>query len=273
MNQLYYGDNLGIMVNMPKQSVDLIYTDPPFYSQRNYGAFNDSWPGLRAYICFIEERLECMKPILKPDGSIYLHCTPAVSHYIKIMMDRIFGRENFRNEIVWCYKGGRATKKDFAKKHDIILRYGMSENISFNIDAVRIPYSEIVSKANPSRYNKSYRANKVYEGYTLNKKGKHPEDWWTIQPLTPSSNERLGYPKQKPITLLNRIIKASSNEGDTILDPFVGSGTTLYAAHLLNRIWIGIDKASESIELIRNTFEDRYKITEVRDYEVIDAST
>ena len=156
-------------------------------------------------------------------------------------MDAIFGRANFRNEIIWCYRGGGVPRKDFARKHDTIFRYSKTGTYSFNLDEVRVPYSDSVMESHPSRYDKSYRPGKVYSGYAPNPKGKHPEDWWELQPIMPSSGERLGYPTQKPLKLLDRIIRASSNEGDVILDPFCGCGTTLHAAQALDRRWLGID--------------------------------
>ena len=116
-------------------------------------------------------------------------------------MDAIFGHRNFRNEIIWCYRGGGVPKLDFAHKHDILLRYSKTKNVIFNVDKVRIPYSEDVTSSPVSRFDKSYRGDKVYEGYRPNPLGKHPEDWWTIQPIMPSSKERTGYPTQKPLAL------------------------------------------------------------------------
>ena len=193
-------------------------------------------------MCFMAVRLLAMRRVLKPTGSIYLHCDPTASHYLKAVMDAIFGWRQFRNEIVWCYRGGGVPRKDFSKKHDLILRYSKGKAVTFNVDDVRIPYSDSVTDSLPSRYDKSYRTNKVYSGYRPNEKGKHPEDWWPIQPLMPSDRtERVGYPTQKPLALYERIVKASSKEGDVVLDPFAGCATTLVAAESLRRQWVGID--------------------------------
>ena len=205
-----------------------------------------------AYLAYMAVRLIECRRILKQDGSVYLHCDPTMSHYLKTTMDCVFGEENFRNEIAWCYRGGGVPKYDFARKHDIIFRYSMNKTPIFNVDDVRIPYSDDVIASHPSRYDKSYRTNKVYEGYKPNERGKHPEDWWTIQPLMPSDKkERLGYPTQKPLALLNRIILASSNEGDVVLDPFCGCATTCIAAEQLSRKWIGIDVSVKAYELVQ----------------------
>ena len=200
--------------------------------------------GMGAFLCFMAVRLMEMHRILKPTGTIYLHCDHTASHYLKAVLDAIFGprKENYRNEIIWCYRGGGVPKKDFAKKHDTIFRYSKSDDVTFNVDPVRIPYSQSVMESKASRYDKSYRSNKVYEGYRPNEAGKHPEDWWPIQPLMPSDKtERVGYPTQKPLALYERIILASSNPDDVVLDPFCGCATTPIAAEKHGRQWVGID--------------------------------
>ena len=195
-----------------------------------------------SYLIYMSMRLIEMKRVLKSTGSIYLHCDPTASHYLKIVMDCIFGKKNFRNEIVWCYRGGGVPKSDFAKKHDVIFRYSKTEEVIFNVDDVRIPYSDSVLESSESRYDKAYRGDKVYSGYRPNKLGKHPEDWWTIQPLMPSDKkERTGHKTQKPLKLLEKIILASSNKGDIILDPFCGCTTAMVAAEKLHRKWVGVD--------------------------------
>jgi len=181
--------------------------------------------GLNAYIVNMALRIAEIHRVLKPTGTFYLHCSPTAGHYLKLVMDAIFlpqGGE-FRNEIAWCYRGGGVPRQDFARKHQTIFRYSKGRTATFNVDEVRIPYSEDVTNSPASRYDKSYRDNKVYEGYRPNPKGKHPEDWWLIQPIMPSDKkERLGYPTQKPKTLMDRIIRSSSNRGDTILDAYCG---------------------------------------------------
>ena len=212
--------------------------------------------GMGAFMCFMAVRLLAMRRVLKPTGSIYLHCDPTASHYLKAVMDAIFGWRNFRNEIVWCYRGGGVPRTEFARKHDLILRYAKGKAVTFNVDAVRIPYSESVMSSPASRYDKSYRSNKTYSGYRPNERGKHPEDWWPIQPLMPSDKtERLGYPTQKPLTLYERMILASSNEGDVVLDPFCGCATTLVAAERLGREWVGIDIWERAHEVVVERLE------------------
>ncbi len=208
--------------------------------------------GMKSYLIMMAVRLLEMRRILRNAGSIYLHCDPTASHYLKLLMDAVFGMGRFRNEIVWCYRGGGVPKADFARKHDILLRYSKTKTATFNVDAVRIPYSDDVLNSSASRYDKSYRSNKVYEGYRPNERGKHPEDWWTIQPIMPSDKtERVGYPTQKPLKLLDRIIKSSSNEGDMILDPFAGCATACVAAERLGREWVGIDLSKKAADLVQ----------------------
>ena len=179
----------------------------------------------------MRERVIELHRVLKPTGTFYLHCDWHAGHYLKIMCDDIFGHSQFRNEIVWCYRGGGVPQNDFAKKHDTILRYTKSDTYTFNVDAVRIPYSEDVLRSVPSRYDKSYRKSKVYSGYRPNPMGKHPEDWWLIQPLMPSDKrERTGYPTQKPEALLDRIIKSSAKKDAVVLDAFCGCGTSIAVA-------------------------------------------
>ena len=319
MNRLYYGDCLTIMQEMPRDSVDLIYLDPPFNSNRDYNAiykdetgrplpdqieaFCDLWqldeerervirqvpvlmrnagidddvaqfwkiwmnalrktnPRLLAYLSYMVQRLLPMRGILKPTGSIYLHCDPTASHYIKIMMDGIFGQENFRNEIVWCYGSGGASKRWFSKKHDTILFYTNGNRYVFNVDDVREPYSSPEKSRTPKIVN-----NKSYQ--KMNPLGRIPFDWWQIPILTNSSKERMGYATQKPVRLLEKIIKASSNSGDVVFDPFCGCATTIEAAHKLDRRWVGIDIAIHAIKRVAKVrLQDRLGLREGTDFAI-----
>ena len=263
-NHLYRGDCLTILDSIADESIDLIYIDPPFYSQRYYEtiwgedrerfAFEDRWRGgIETYINYLVDRIRKLHRKLKPEGIFFLHLDWHISHYLKVELDKIFEYRNFRNEIVWCYRGGGVPRHDFARKHDTIFRYSKSETYYFNVETVRIPYSDDVLASPASRYDKSYRSKKVYEGYRPNPKGKHPEDWWLIQPIMPSDKrERLGYPTQKPLKLLERIISSGTRPGDLVLDAFCGCGTTLEAAQLLDRRWIGIDISQSAIRVVQN---------------------
>jgi site-specific DNA-methyltransferase (adenine-specific) len=200
---------------------------------------------LLAYLISMTLRIVEIHRVLKPTGSFYLHCDTTASHYLKLILDGVFcarGGE-FQNEIAWCYGSGGASKKHFSKKHDVIFFYTKSDDYSFNVDAVREPYSSPHKSMTPKVIgDKSY--------LKMNPLGRIPFDWWQIPILTNSAKERLGYPTQKPEALLEKIIKASSNEGDVVLDAYCGCGTTVAVAHRLQRKWIGIDITYQSISLI-----------------------
>ncbi len=205
---------------------------------------------LASYLLNMAERLLVMKRVMKPTASIYLHCDWYASHYLKAVMDAIFQKEHFRNEIVWCYTGPSNTKRWFPRKHDSILFYANSKLSNFRRDDVRIPYSE--SSVARTKYGNNPTEGMTFTVRVNNPKGKIPEDWWSdIHAMKSYRNEILGYPTQKPLALLERIIKASSNAGDLVLDPFCGCGTTVHAAEQLNRQWIGIDISRFSTELMR----------------------
>lgn len=319
-NKLYYGDNLDILrEKVADETVDLIYLDPPFNSNRTYSmlfkertgqqsqaqleAFEDTWTwsqeseaayldlmngtasnqvkdaleamrkllgdnDVLAYLVMMTARLLELRRVLKTTGTLYLHCDPTASHYLKVMTDTIFSKLNFRNEIIWAYRGGGVPKLDFAKRHDVILRYSKSSVYTFNVDAVRIPYSA-ESAARLQYKAKSFRGNRTYDAYEQNKLGKHPEDWWEMQPIMPSAKERLGFPTQKPERLLERIILSSSNPGDIVLDPFCGCGTTVAVAQRLGRKWIGIDVTTLAIKVIDKRLRDTYGSAVQDDYEVL----
>ena len=227
MGQLYCGDNLEIMQDMSSESVDLIATDPPFNTGRDWGAFNDKWEGgLKGYLKFMEPRLQECHRVLKETGSLYLHCDPTASHYLKIMLDVIFGANQYRNSIVWkrCNSKSNNTKS-LPRCHDTILFYTKSENFIFN--------------------------------YT----NEFTDLWLDIQ--IASKKQRVGYPTQKPVALYERMINGSSNQGDLILDPFCGSGTTLDAAQTLGRDYIGIDQNPDAIQICRKRLNPRQQKLEV----------
>ena len=208
-----------------------------------------------AFLCFIGVRLMEMHRILKPAGSLYLHCDPTASHYLKALMDAIFGRRQFRNEIIWAYPASpSASKSSFPRKHDTVLRYTKTNDFVFNADAVRVPYS----KASMERVQYAANASTVMEGQEikLHSGGKIPPSVWTdIQQAYRYRSEITGYPTQKPLALYDRIIRASSNEGDWVLDPFAGCATTPIAAELANRNWIAIDLWDGAIKTTIERFQ------------------
>ncbi len=208
-----------------------------------------------AYLAYMAIRLlECHR-ILKLTASIYLHCDPTMSHYLKSLMDCVFGEKNFRNEIVWCYEIGGRSKQRFAAKHDAIMYYAMPDSI-FNADSVRLPRRKTHMKTETDKYGNEWQVKKdaksgKFYRYPVSAGALCP-DWWTdIQQLNRSDPQRTGYPAQKPMALLERIIKASSNESDIVLDPFCGCATTCVAAERLGRRWIGIDVSFKAYDLVR----------------------
>lgn len=225
------------------ESIDLCYADPPFFSQRNYKQFDDRWKSLDDYLAEMEIAVREMHRVLKSTGSFYLHCDWHASHYLKVMCDKIFGYGNFQNEVVWCYRGGGVPKDAFARKHDIILRYSKTDEFTFHQQYV--PYSAASEKLVKARGGTSI------DGKERNlERGATMPDWWEdMNSLQTWSPERVGYPTQKPLALLDRIIKASSNPGDIVLDPFCGGGTTLLAAARNKRRYIGIDINPEAIRI------------------------
>ena len=273
------------MRGMNSASVDLIYLDPPFNSNKNYeapigseaagAAFKDTWtlsdvdlawhgeiaerePALysiidaaglahgkpmKAYLIMMSVRLLEMRRLLKETGSIYLHCDPTASHYLKMAMDCVFGRENFQNEFIWYYGGGGASKKRWGRKHDVILFYARGTTWTFNTDAVRVPH-------------KWTDGQRRADGSERSTKGKLADDVFQHHALMPWARERVGYPTQKPVALLERLISASSNPGDVVLDPFCGCATACVAAEKLDRQWVGIDISPKAAELVQTRLKN-----------------
>jgi DNA modification methylase len=392
-NILYYGDNLEVMRKyIGDESVDLIYLDPPFNSQRDYNllfreqsgepaqaqikAFTDTWQwserayvefcetcpkpalvelvqgfvrtlgrnDLTAYLVMMAPRLVELHRVLKPTGSLYLHCDPTASHYLKVMLDVIFGARNFRNEIVWKRTGAHGGAKRWGPVHDIILFYTKTDQYLWNrvyepldedyieefyrhqdergryqlvsltgagttkgdsgkpwrgVDPTRVGRHWAVPQPLVEQLVGQERAAKMsvqekldvleaagyivwpakgkvprYKRYLDMSAGNPIQDVITdIHPISAHAKERLGYPTQKPLALLERIIQASSREGDTVLDPFCGCGTAIVAAQKLNRRWIGIDITHLAIALIKYRLSDMFDLKEGVDYRVIGEPT
>lgn len=295
---IFTGDNLDILRGMDDESIDLIYLDPPFNSNKHYSApigseaagaeFKDAWTfedtdaewwgeladkhealyrvidaagavggkGDKAYLIYMAMRLLEMHRILKPTGSIYLHCDPTMSHSLKMILDAIFGKKNFRNEIAWCYTGPRKSKNTFSKKHDVIFFYSKSEKHFFNV--LRVPH-----KSGIHNTGQVFGSTKGKESdiKSLEVKGKQLEDWWIdIWSADRYRKELTGYPTQKPLALLERIIKASCPEDGIVLDPFCGCATTCIAAENLSREWIGIDISPKAVELVKLRAEGKFSL-------------
>jgi len=285
MNQLILGDCLEVMRKMDSESIDLIYLDPPFFSNRNYEviwgdkgevrSFEDRWSGgIDHYISWLKERVSEMHRLLKPTGSIYLHCDWHADAYIRVyILDKIFGINNFRNELIWYYKRWTNVSKQFQNMHDTIFWYTKSNNFIFNKNG------DTPSESQKRKFKKGWDQNVVkgkngekitqYIIYNREKFQKNckpmpdaklvyretddlkiaPPDVLDIPIINSQATERIGYPTQKPEDLIHKLIFTSSNEGDTILDPFVGGGTTIAVADKLGRNWIGIDQSVQAIKV------------------------
>ncbi len=283
-NRLCYGDNLLVMqallngdeaTGLPSMrgKIDLIYIDPPYDSKADYRtkitlpncdieqrpnvleqfAYSDTWKeGTVSYLKMMYPRLYLMKELLSEQGSIYVHVDWHVGHYVKILLDDIFGKNNILNEIIWCYKSGGVGDKTFSKKHDTILFYKKSSDVIFNIQKEKSYMGLDYSTGNKNV--KLYNDNDGLGPYTL----VNVKDWWnTIGMLATSSRERVGYATQKPSELLERIIKASSNEGSIVADFFGGSGTTASVAERLNRRWITSDFGKPANMIMRKRLIDQ----------------
>ena len=344
---IWTGDNLDILRGLNSESVDLVYLDPPFNSNRDYSApvgsaaagaaFKDTWTlsdldvawmglvadehpamyktletagmthgkGMQSYLCMMSVRLLEMRRVMKDTGSIYLHCDPTASHYLKLVMDSVFGPSNFRSEITWkrtsAHSDTRQGRRQHGRVHDILLFYTKSDNWTWNpiytdYDSEYISkfYRQVepgtnrrytldnltgpggAAKGNPQyevmgvtrywRYSQERMEELIKEGRVVQTRpgavprykryldempGVPLQDQWTdINPIQSQSKERIGYPTQKPLALLERIIEASSNPGDVVLDPFCGCATACVAAEKLGRQWVGIDLSPRAAELV-----------------------
>ncbi len=266
------------MQDISDSSIDMIYLDPPFYTQKkqslsdskgNKYEFSDVWDSLDEYINFMRQRIVEMKRLLKPTGSIFLHCGTSASHHLRLLLDDILGCESFRSEIIWSYKRWSNSRNGLLPGHQTIFYYTKTQNYNFNT-----LYGEYSATTNVDQIlqerERDITGKAVYKrdnsGVIVEakeKKGVPISDVWDIPFLNPKAKERTGYPTQKPIELLERIIKISTNEGDTILDPFCGSGTTLVSAKLLNRNYIGIDINEDAVQITKSRLESPQKTTSI----------
>ena len=350
---IFTGDNLDIMRGMNAETVDLIYLDPPFNSNKNYSApvgskaagaaFKDTWTlsdldvawmgliadqepaiyklletarlthgkGMQSYLCMMAVRLLEMRRLLKDTGSIYLHCDPTASHYLKLLMDSVFGTSNFRSEVIWkrttAHSDGRQGRRQHGRIHDVILFYTKSQEWTWNTiytdydhEYVEKTYRYVepesnrrytldnltgpggAAKGNPLyevmgitrywRYSEERMQGLIDAGRIVQSKpgavprfkryldempGVPLQDFWTdIGPISSQAKERIGYPTQKPLILLQRIIKTSSNDSYVVLDPFAGCATACVAAETLDRQWIGIDLSEKAVELVNYRLQD-----------------
>ena len=209
---------------------------------------------MAAFLVWLGVRLmECHR-ILSPDGSLYLHCDPTASHYLKALLDAIFGRHNFRNEIVWSYRTGGSSKRSFARKHDLLLFYSVGNDYTFHLQKEKSYTRSRSRKPGLVDYGAGEAEFFEDEGGVYNLV--NMRDVWNIPYINSQSSERVGYPTQKPLALYERIIRAGSNEGDLVLDPFCGCATTLVAAERLGRRWAGMDIWDEAHETVIRRLQD-----------------
>ena len=213
-----------------------------------------------AFLCWLGVRLMEMRRVLRSDGSIYLHIDHTAHAYVKCLMDAIFGWKNFRNEIVWCYTGpGSPGMRQFNRKHDTLLWYSVGAKWTFNRDAVRIPHRKLNTNKRGAMITAALTSEER-DAYLA--KGKVPETWWpNFSPVGRLKKERTGYPTQKPLALYRRIIEASSNKGDIVLDPFCGCATTCVAAEQLKRQWVGMDIWDEARQTVLNRLQEEWLFT------------
>jgi DNA modification methylase len=271
-NRLFLGDNLSVMTSLLYEyegRINLIYADPPFFTNRKYSArigrgedsrkpdqwqtadgYHDNWDGLDSYLDFLYQRLSIMYRLLAPNGTLYLHLDWHADSYARLLLDELFGADHLLNEIIWAYHGPSPIRRAFNRKHDTILAYVKGEEYTFNVDAVREPYNENTVKT----FNSSTKAG--FGKIPDLERGKVPEDWWYFPVIARLHRERTGYPTQKPIALLERIVLASSNPDDVVADFFCGSGTTPFVASKNGRRFIACDETFRALHTTRNRLTD-----------------
>jgi DNA modification methylase len=279
--RLLEGDNLGVLEALASQGVEvqLCYLDPPFFTQRVHHrtkrrrndetgdiqrslhpAFDDRWDSLDSYLEALEQRIRRARELLSDDGSMVVHVDPTTSHYIKVMCDRIFGRDAFASEIVWRYRRWPAKTKNFQRVHDVLLRYQkdprcrprfvqLYEPLAASTRATWGESKQLARFGKDGRRVRSSKTEQTSPGTPLG-------DVWEISVIAPVAKERTGYPTQKPLALLRRLIQACSYPDDLVLDPYGGSGTTMVAAATEGRRAVGIDASDEAIAVARQRLGD-----------------
>lgn len=272
INKIYHGNCVQKLKEIEDGKVDLIYFDPPFFTQRKHVLknkdnsktyeFDDKYNSIEEYLDLIEKVLLESKRVLKNTGSVFLHCDKTASHNIRVVMDKIFGRKNFQSEIIWSYKRWSNSKKGLLNTHQVIFFYSKTDDFKFN--KIYTDYSTTTNldqilqdrerdKNGKSVYKKDDNGNIILG---KEKKGVPLSDVWEIPYLNPKAKERSGYPTQKPVSLLNQILNIATDEGDLIIDPFCGSGTTCVSAKYLKRNFIGFDISLEAVKLANSRLEE-----------------
>ncbi len=275
--EVRHGDCLVVVSGLAAESVDLVYVDPPFFTQKTHSLvtrdrttkfeFSDEWKSRVEYIEFLRVRLELFRRVLKTTGSLFFHCDTNASHHIRCLLDEVFGEAMFRSEIIWHYRRWSNSQRNPLPSHQTIFFYSKTDAYQYHqiFDAYSpsTNVDQILQRRQRDRHGKSVYArdddgNVVSDGH---KKGVPIADVWDIPFLNPKARERVGYPTQKPILLLERVMSLVTRPGDLVLDPFCGSGTTLVAAELLGRNSFGVDVASEAVQLARQRLEQPFKTT------------
>lgn len=257
---------------LESNQIDLVYFDPPFFTQKKHTLssrdnsktyeFDDKYESVGEYLRLIEETLIHCKRVLKNTGSVFLHCDKTASHNIRTVLDDVFGKDNFQSEIIWSYKRWSNSKKGLLNSHQTIFFYSKSEDFKFN--TLYTDYSastnldQILQDRERDENGKSIYKRDENGNIIIGKekKGVPLSDVWEIPYLNPKAKERTGYPTQKPVLLLNQIINIATDEGDIVLDPFCGSGTTCVSAKSLKRNYIGIDISPDAVNLANSRLEE-----------------
>lgn len=271
-NRIYCGNCAEKLKQIEVNKVDLIYFDPPFFTQRKHSLtnkdnsktyeFDDKFNSIEEYLELIENVLQESKRVLKNTGSVFLHCDKTASHNIRVVLDKVFGRENFQSEIIWSYKRWSNSKKGLLNAHQVIFFYSKTQDFKFNTfytdysattNLDQILQDRERNKNGKSVYKKDENGNVILG---KEKKGVPLSDVWEIPYLNPKAKERTGYPTQKPVLLLNQILNIVTDEGDLVVDPFCGSGTTCVSAKSLKRQFIGIDISQDAVELANSRLEE-----------------
>jgi site-specific DNA-methyltransferase (adenine-specific) len=271
-NKIYHGNCVEKLKEIEANKVDLIYFDPPFFTQRKHSLtnkdnsktyqFDDKYNSIEEYLTLVENVLNESKRVLKNTGSVFLHCDKTASHNIRVVMDKVFGRENFQSEIIWSYKRWSNAKKGLLNAHQVIFFYSKTQDFKFNTlftdysattNLDQILQDRERNENGKSVYKKDEIGNVIFG---KEKKGVPLSDVWEIPYLNPKAKERTGYPTQKPVLLLNQILKIVTDEGDLVVDPFCGSGTTCVSAKSLKRQFIGIDISQDAVELACSRLEE-----------------
>lgn len=276
VNNLYQGDCLDLLTKMNDKSVKLVYMDPPFFTQKKQTqrrrdnnesiSFSDTWKNEKHYIDWLRDRIKEVRRVLMDEGSIFVHCDWHSSHRIRLTLDEIFGIDNFRNEIIWTYKRWTNSGDFLQRAHQSIYFYSKSKktriNTIFGSYSPTTNLDQIWQKRTRDEDGRSKTLvdeNGKYVPLSKAKAGVPLRDVWEIPYLNPTAKERVGYPTQKPLELLEKIISIGSDVGDIIMDPMCGSGTTLIAAKITNRKWIGMDISKEALGIAKNRLENPVK--------------